>query len=155
MIDEKLRKEIIDEEHLRLLGLFHYIFGGIVLAYSALVLLYFVFFLFVFETIWHDYPMNTFSYQEELNPGFFKLLMIIGIFIFVIMLVVGILELLSGKFIKAKKHRNFSYVIAIINLLSIPYGTILGIMTLTVLGKNSVKELYFRNTFEEKPLQSF
>jgi hypothetical protein len=81
--------------------------------------------------------------------------MIIGIFIFVIMLVVGILELLSGKFIKAKKHRNFSYVIAIINLLSIPYGTILGIMTLTVLGKNSVKELYFRNTFEEKPLQSF
>ena len=34
MEEEKFRTEIIDNEHLKLLSLFHYIFGGIILAYA-------------------------------------------------------------------------------------------------------------------------
>lgn len=147
MEEEKFRKEVIDNEHLKLLSLFHYIFGGIILAYAFFIILQFIFLFYFLDAFLRNSPFNTYTSNNEFDPMIFKFILYIGITIFIIMLIGGILEIISGRFIKARKNRTFSYIIAILNLLSIPYGTILGIMTITVLGRNSIKELYIKNIF--------
>ncbi|HLG31809.1 MAG TPA: hypothetical protein VI362_02125 [Ignavibacteriaceae bacterium] len=152
MEEEKFRTEIIDNEHLKLLSLFHYIFGGIILAYAFFIILQFIFLFYFLETFLRNSSFNTFTSNNDFDPMIFKFILYIGIAFFIIMLIGGILEILSGKFIKARKNRTFSYIIAILNLLSIPYGSILGIMTLTVLGRNTIKEMYNKNNFRIESL---
>jgi hypothetical protein len=53
-----------------------------------------------------------------------------------------ILNLLSGLFIRARKHRTFSLVVSGINCVHIPLGTVLGVFTIIVLIRESVRELY-------------
>ncbi len=54
----------------------------------------------------------------------------------------GILNLLSGLFLLARKHRMFSMVVAGMNCLHMPLGTVLGVFTLVVLLRDSVREAY-------------
>jgi len=152
MEEEKFRIEIIDNEHLKLLSMFHYIYAGIILAYAFFIILQFIFLFYFLELFIRNSPFNTFTSNNEFDPMIFKFILFIGIAFFIIMLTIGILEIVSGKFIKARKHRTFSYIIAILNLLSIPYGSILGIITLTVLGRNSIKEMYSKNIFKAESL---
>jgi hypothetical protein len=51
-------------------------------------------------------------------------------------------NLLSGLFLRARRHRTFSMVVAAINCLHIPIGTALGVFTFIVLGRESVRKLY-------------
>jgi hypothetical protein len=54
----------------------------------------------------------------------------------------GILNLISGLCLRARKGRTFSLVVAGINCLHIPLGTVLGVFTIVVLIRDSVRELY-------------
>lgn len=54
----------------------------------------------------------------------------------------GILNLLSGVFIGRKRYREFSLVVAFINCVHIPFGTVLGVFTIIVLLRPSVREVY-------------
>lgn len=54
----------------------------------------------------------------------------------------GILNLVSGLCIRARKHRTFTMVVAGINCLHFPFGTVLGVFTLIVLIRESVREMY-------------
>lgn len=53
-----------------------------------------------------------------------------------------ILNILSGLYLRRRKHRTFSLVVAGMNSLLIPLGTLLGVFTFVVLDRESVKELY-------------
>src|SRR4051812_40953640 len=55
----------------------------------------------------------------------------------------GELILYSRICIKERKHRTFSLVMAVVNCLCIPFGTALGVFTLIILQRPSVKALYF------------
>jgi hypothetical protein len=52
------------------------------------------------------------------------------------------LNLLSGLFMRSRQHRTFSIVVAAINCLHMPFGTALGVFTIVVLVRDSVRELY-------------
>ena len=65
MISTELKNDIIDEEHLRLLSLFHFIKGGITVAFSILGLLYFLFLGFVMK-MGSRFNLPSDSYNEEL-----------------------------------------------------------------------------------------
>jgi hypothetical protein len=54
----------------------------------------------------------------------------------------GILAIISGRFIRSRRHWMFSLVIAGLLCLSVPLGTVLGVFTLIVLLRDSVKSLY-------------
>jgi hypothetical protein len=142
MEDLKLRQKIIDEEHLRLLSLFHYIAGGITLFISLIILFEFILLLIFWESLMQGYNQHRFTGNHELDTTFLAIFFYLMLIIMLIVITFGILEILSARFIKLRKHRIFSFIIAILNLLSIPYGTILGIMTIIVLSRNSVKEIY-------------
>ncbi len=54
----------------------------------------------------------------------------------------GILNFISAFCLLTRKHRVFSLVVAGINCLHVPLGTILGVFTIVILVRESVRELY-------------
>jgi hypothetical protein len=54
----------------------------------------------------------------------------------------GGLNLISGLCLRARKGRTFSLVVAGVNCLHLPLGTVLGIFTIVILSRESVRELY-------------
>jgi uncharacterized membrane protein HdeD (DUF308 family) len=54
----------------------------------------------------------------------------------------GVANLLSGIFLRARKHRMFSLVVGAFNCIYLPLGTVLGVFTIIVLMRDSVRALY-------------
>jgi len=144
-MDETLKQSIIDEEHLKLLSLFHYISGGLTFAFSFI----FVFQFIIFFTIFNNLPLDKFDTVltggNNMAPVFFNFFIYLWLIIFIVFIVIGILEILAARFIKLRKYRIFTFIIGILNLFSFPYGTILGVMTIIVLNRYSVINLYNSN----------
>lgn len=133
------RQRVIDAEHLDLLGLFHYITGGIVTAFSAL---------FAFQYILVRLFLQIPDVQREIEQADAPVLAIFGFieaFATVTIaagLVYGVLMIVSGWFLRERCRRVFSFVVAIPMLALVPWGTILGVFTLLVLERASVKSIY-------------
>ncbi|QYY36842.1 hypothetical protein [Ruficoccus sp. ZRK36] len=71
--------------------------------------------------------------------GFFATLIVVGL-LFNVAIGVGII--ISGRFLRQHRHYIFSFVVACLLCTSVPLGTILGIFTIVVLSRDSVKRLY-------------
>lgn len=154
MDEYQLRQSIIDEEHLRLLSIFHYISGAITLAISLFIFVEAFLFFSIFSRIADYGTITSISFDRgRFDPMFFSMFRYIFIVIFIITFIFGIAQIFSGKFLRDKTHKTFSFVIAIICLLSFPYGTILGVMTIIVLNRNSVVELYRKKQQESMGIQ--
>ena len=81
----------------------------------------------------------------EFFENFFKAFIWFYIFAGICLLIALILNALSGIFMLKEKHRMFSLVVAGLNCLNMPLGTILGIFTILVLNRDSVQRLYAPN----------
>ena len=136
------RQTVIDEEHLRLLSVFHYISGALTLFVSLIFLLQFFIFSLIFDEIMQGLMDVALVGNYDFDPEIFSLLIYLWIVLFFIFIAFGIAQLLSGKYLRAKKYRIFSFIVAILNILSFPYGTLLGVMTIIVLSRSSVIEMY-------------
>lgn len=128
----------IDIDHLNLLSIFHFIGAGLG-AVGALVMMGeygLMHFIFTNPAIWQN--------QRQPPPPEFILPMMKVIYggIALWCVVSLILNLLSGLFLRERRHRTFSFVVAALNCLHIPFGTVLGVFTIIVLVKDSVRELY-------------
>jgi len=129
-----------DLEHLKLLGIFHYIWGALSLIGGLFLGAYFV----VIGVVLITNPSATSSTEESGSAGVVGGVMIaIGVVAFLIVVVYGILTLMAGG--KYRKHQGgywFLFILAIITLIigGIP-GIVLGIFSLIVLGRPSVKAL--------------
>ena len=128
-----LRERVLDEEHLRLLALFHYISGGMTLAFSLFFTVMVVFMGIVFANI----PVQA----HAKNPPPVEIIWVFGVFT-AIGVLLGLLEIIAARCISLRRARMFSMIVSIPNVLFIPYGTILAIFTLLVLDRGSVKRLY-------------
>jgi hypothetical protein len=141
MTDNQFKQEIIDGEHLKLLSIFHYIRGALTILTSSFFIFYFIFF-----AIFSKLAQNPEFAGEEFGPEFPSAIFTILTILFGVLLVLGItfgiLQIISGLSLKKRKNRIFSFIIAISELIFIPYGTILGILTIIVLQRDSVKNLY-------------
>ena len=127
-----------DREHLKLLSIFHFVFGGLALLGIG--------FLFVHYFIMHTVFSNAelWKSQKEAMPPKAFLDAFIWFYLFMgVMLLTGlVLNMLSGLFLSQKRHRVFSLIIGGLNCLQIPFGTALGVFTIIVLSRDSVRELY-------------
>jgi hypothetical protein len=129
-----------DIDHLNLLSIFHFVGAGLAFMAMILVLVEFTVFHFMLSN-----PAMWQGHNQAPPPQFFQMFsvfiwfyLVIGLFC----LASAILNILSGLFLRARKHRTFSFVVAGIDCLHIPAGTILGIFTIIVLTRESVRELY-------------
>ncbi len=130
----------IDADHLRLLAIFHFIAAGLAL--------FGILFVCGHYALMHAFLANPKMWtsppqQSAPNPAeFFSLFRWFYLFFGTWFLASSLLNLLSGVFLRARKHRTFSIVVACINCLHVPLGTVLGAFTIAVLLRDSVKDLY-------------
>ena len=136
------KQKVIDEEHLRLLSIFHYISGIITLFISFIFLIQFFVFSFIFDEVMNSLLDIALVGNYDFDPEIFSFIIYLLIVLFFLFITFGLAQILSGNFLRKKKHRIFSFIVAIISILSFPYGTILGAMTIIVISRSSVMELY-------------
>ena len=124
-----------DLEHLRLLSIFHYVFGGLSLLTSFIPLIYVAIGVVM---------MNGGMSQGGNGPppelgGFF---VCIGVFAMLIGVTISSLFLLVGKRLSQRRSHTFCLIIAGLECTSVPIGTTLGVFTFIVLLRPAVKNLF-------------
>jgi hypothetical protein len=133
-------QQIIDNEHLKMLSIFHYVFAGLALLGLLFLCFHFLIMATVMYTpgIWQT-PKNQSAPPADILVPIFAVFYTIfgGIFA-----AAGILNFLSARFLRHRRHRTFSLVAAGLNCLQIPFGTVLGVFTIMVLSRPSVREKY-------------
>jgi hypothetical protein len=135
MLDQRKR----DIEHIRLLAILHFVFGGLAMLGILFLLIHYFILHTVFASpeLWKSQPNSTPPPKE-----FFEVFVWLYVFMGFLLVIGCLLNLLSGLFLLKRRHRVFSLVIAGLNCLQIPFGTALGILTILVLLRDSVRELY-------------
>jgi uncharacterized membrane protein YhaH (DUF805 family) len=125
-----------DRDHLRLLSIMHYVFAGLgVLGLGFLVL--------------HYLMMQTFLSPEmmkhEQNPppeAFLQMFVWFYAVLAALILLGMTLNAMAARRLRACRSRTFCLVVAAMNLLQMPLGTVLGIFTLVVLSRDSVRRAF-------------
>lgn len=140
-MESKEKVKVVDDEHLKLLSYAHLIDGCITIGFSCLFIIHFVLLIFISGN------PEAFNQGIPQQPGapaaeFFQLFAYVLGSLILLGILYGTSKVISYRFIKNRKHRMFSYIVAIPGFIFIPYGTILGIATVQVLGRQSVKEQY-------------
>lgn len=132
----------IDADHLKLLGIFHFVCAGLALLGIAFLLLHYTLMHSVFENpkMWGNQK------QAAPPPELFAILKIFYLAGGIWFLSSCVLNVISGACLLARKGRVFSMVVAGLNCLHIPLGTVLGVFTFVVLLRESVRELYEMRT---------
>jgi len=128
-----------DEEHLQLLATFHYVVAGLAALFSFFPLLYTtVGAIFIFAA-----RHGTAKPGEDLPPEFLGwIFAVLGALLFLIGIAMAICILIAGRSLALRKRYSFAFVMACIECLFIPFGTILGVFTIVVLSRESVKALF-------------
>jgi hypothetical protein len=129
-----------DEEHLRLLSIFHYAVAGLAGLISLFPIIHLIIgLIFVFAS--HRVTSN-----GELPPAFIGWIFVILAATFITLgWIMAALILTAGRFLARRKHYQFCLVMAGIECLFMPFGTILGVFTIVVLVRESVKPLFGAN----------
>ena len=130
-----------DADHLRLLAVFHFVFAGLALLGIGFLALH-------YGLMQHflEHPDLWKGHQSGPPPAeFFFIFKWIYFVLGMIFVGASIANLLSGLFIHRRINRLYSLIIAGINCIQIPFGTALGIFTLIVLLRDSVREHYAKN----------
>jgi hypothetical protein len=145
MSEETLRQTIIDEEHLKLLSLGYMVSAGVAAFFSMFGLMYVV--IGVVMSISFSHTPETASRTAEAPPAFLGLIFAgIGLALFLFMVAVAALKFRAGLCIKKHQSRTFCMVIAALSCLEFPYGTVLGVLTFIVLGRDSVTRMFTSKT---------
>ncbi len=135
-----------DAEHIRLLAVFHYVLAGLHVVMGCLMAAYFVFFIVMMNTmtgVAASSPSASGSPPPteifEMMSWFYGVFGGIGVLIAVGMAWV---QFLAGRNLSARRYRTFIFVVACFQCLSFPFGTALGVFTLVVLERPSVKRMF-------------
>ena len=127
-----------DKEHLRLLAIFHYVVAGFAALVSFFPLLYSIVGVFLLYTAHHPGPGN-----QEPPPAFLGwIFIVLGALFFLAGVTMAICILIAGRCLSRRKGYAFALVMACVECLFIPFGTILGVFTIIALSRESVRTLF-------------
>jgi len=129
-----------DQDQLRLLSIFHYVVGGMAALFSFMPLFHLGFGLLLVLA-----PEKFFAHGPPPPPFLGWMFIIIAAVLIVIGLALAILILTTARFLAKGRHYVFCFVVAAIECVFMPFGTVLGIFTIIVLSRDSVKELFKTN----------
>jgi hypothetical protein len=124
-----------DEEHLRLLTLFHYVLAGVCAFFACIPLIH--------VGLGHFMILSPESWADAKGggpPAFMG-----WIFFLVGAVIVGLgwayaaCVLLAGRCLAKRKHWLFCIIIGGVECMYMPFGTVLGVFTIMVLTRESVK----------------
>jgi hypothetical protein len=134
-LDAQRRK---DDEQLQLLAIFHYVLSGLSLAGEAFIALHYL----VMHTVFTHPEM----WQGKGGGGppraLFDILIWVYLFAGAALLAGLVANALAGTFLRKGRHRTFCLIVAALNCVHVPFGTALGVFTLIVLMRDSVRRRY-------------
>ena len=132
------RQRTIDADHLNLLSIFHFVGAGLALLGMMFLLLHF--------TLFHTFMENPAMWRNQGPPPppaqFFAIFKVFYLVFGMWLAASFVLNLLSGFFLRGRSHRAFSLVVGAVNCLHVPLGTVLGVFTIVVLMRESVRGIY-------------
>ena len=122
-----------DDEHLKLLAIFHYVVGGLAGMVALFPLVHLIMGLFM--------VIAPHVFEGEADPA----AAVVGwIFVIFAATFIGIgwafagCLIAAGRFLTRRKHRLFCLVIGGVECIFMPFGTVLGVFTIIVLMRESV-----------------
>ena len=123
-----------DEQHLNLLSIFHYVVAGLTALFSCMFLMH----------VAMGVAMLCGAFEgEDAPPKAFAWIFIIFPSVAIFMgWTMAAFIIAAGVKLKRRTSRTFCLVIAGIECMIMPFGTVLGVFTLVVLMKDSVKALF-------------
>jgi hypothetical protein len=123
-----------DEEHLRLLAIFYYIWGGLTAVFSCLGVFY----------VALGGVFMVAAAREQQGPPIWvgTIFSLFGAAMVLLVLIVAGLTLWTGRNLQRRKHYVACLIVAGFSCLSVPLGTALGVFTFVVLSRPSVKQLF-------------
>lgn len=127
-----------DQDHLRLLSIFHYVYGGIALLFGLFPVFHIVFGIMMIRS-----PQTFAQPGQPPAPKFMGYLVIaMGSCFMLLGFITGGLTLYSARCIRQRRRRLLSLILAGVNCFFVPLGTALGVFTFIVLLRDSVRPLY-------------
>ena len=127
-----------DSEHLKLLAIFHYVVAGLMALFACIPFIHFFMGLALATGTFPDT-------DPEAQP--------IGIFIMVfagLFILAGwslaVLIAYAGRSLQARRRYTYCLVMAGVECIFMPFGTVLGVFTIIVLMRDTVKEIFGRPT---------
>jgi hypothetical protein len=137
MSDLETQQERTDSEHLNLLSIFHYVVAGVSALFACFPVIHLVLGLFMVLA-----PEKMGS-RNNAPPAFFGWFFIAFAAGFILAgWTFSVLVFFAGRFLARRKAYNFCFAMACVECLFMPFGTVLGVFTLLVLMRPSVKELF-------------
>jgi len=131
------RSQILDNEHLRLLSIFHYVLGGMTAFFACIPIIHLVLGLVFILAPAKIGPGN------NPPPAFIGWFFVIFASCFILMgWTLALLVLIAARFLGRRAHYMYCFVIACVACLIVPLGTVLGVFTILVLNRASVKEQF-------------
>lgn len=126
-----------DEEHLKLLSIFHYVVGGLAGLFALFPIFYLVIGLFLILA------PEKLDGKEGPPPTFIGWIFVIIAAVFItIGWVFAALILMTGRFLAKRRHYMFCLVMGGVECIFTPFGLVLGVFTIIVLLRESVKQLF-------------
>jgi hypothetical protein len=126
-----------NDEHLRLLSIFHYIVAGITALFACFPCIHLTVGILIVSGVL-DHGKG-----GQAPPAFVGWLLIA---IATLLILMGwsfaIAILLVGKFLARRVHYTYCLVVAAIECIFMPLGTVLGVFTIIVLNRTSVRSLF-------------
>lgn len=126
-----------DLQYLKLLSIFHYIVGGLGALFAFFPVMY------VVMGILALCIPGSFESEGEAMPlviGWFFI--IIGAGLMVLGWAFAFCVILAGRYLARQVHYMFCMVIGAIECIFMPFGTVLGVFTIVVLARPSVKKMF-------------
>jgi hypothetical protein len=134
-MERSMSKE--DNDHLNLLSIFHYVVGGLTGLFSCMP----------FMHVFMGLALLSGKFGEgsggSAPPPFMGWMFVItGSVVILFGWLIAASILIAGGRLKRRRSRLFCMIVAGIECMFMPFGTILGVFTLITLNKDSVKELF-------------
>ena len=136
----------IDNDHLKLLSIFHYIQGGFTALFAFLPLMY----AFMGGLIFFIEPSLEDS-AEQVPQAIGWFLIAFGVLASLFIALIAALRIYAGRSISQRRKYVICLIIAGFNCFCMPYGTALGVCTFMVLMRPTVKKQFSSNQLINNP----
>ena len=121
-----------DVEHLRLLTIFHYVFAGLTALFACFPIIHVVIGILVVTGKMGHNPPEAFGY----------IFLFVGLFFILAGWGLAACMFYAGRCLATRKSYTFCFVVAAIECILVPIGTALGVFTILVLQRPSVRKLF-------------
>lgn len=130
-----------DEQHLKILSICNYVMGALNIFGGCFGFIYVVLGVLMLSGVF-----DTGNQGEEV-PAFVGVIFIVaGLLTVLLAGAMGAAYIMAGRYLVQHRSRTFCFVVAVIECLGFPLGTILGVCTIVVLNRPAVRAAFEANS---------